>query len=92
VGLDHLDEAHRLSAKEYGRKTDKTQNYQLAESLRDYTDALLPLMPGGSRSWGLSGKGARRLDPSALRWTEIALTSSAASEKSGSWLKTSATW
>ncbi len=38
-----FDEAHRLSAKEYGRKTDKTQNYQLAEVLRDYTDALLLL-------------------------------------------------
>ncbi len=38
-----FDEAHRLSAKEYGRKTDKTQNYQLAEALRDYTDALLLL-------------------------------------------------
>lgn len=38
-----FDEAHRLSAKEYGRKTDKTQNYQLAELLRDYTDALLLL-------------------------------------------------
>ena len=38
-----FDEAHRLSAKEYGRKTDRTQNYQLAESLRCYTDALLPL-------------------------------------------------
>jgi superfamily II DNA or RNA helicase len=29
-----FDEAHRLSAKEYGRKTDRTQNYQLAEALR----------------------------------------------------------
>ena len=38
-----FDEAHRLSAKEYGRKTDKTQNYQLAEALRDYTDSLLLL-------------------------------------------------
>lgn len=38
-----FDEAHKLSAKEYGRKTDKTQNYQLAEVLRDYTDALLLL-------------------------------------------------
>jgi len=38
-----FDEAHRLSAKEYGRKTSKTQNYQLAEVLRDYTDALLLL-------------------------------------------------
>ena len=38
-----FDEAHRLSAKEYGRKTDKTQNYLLAESLRGYTDALLLL-------------------------------------------------
>src|SRR5271157_3514836 len=38
-----FDEAHRLSAKEYGRKTDKTQNYQLAEVLRNYTDALLLL-------------------------------------------------
>jgi superfamily II DNA or RNA helicase len=38
-----FDEAHRLSAKEYGSKTDKTQNYQLAEILRDYTDALLLL-------------------------------------------------
>src|SRR5271157_2236806 len=38
-----FDEAHRLSAKEYGRKTDRTQNYQLAEALRGYTDALLLL-------------------------------------------------
>jgi len=38
-----FDEAHRLSAKEYGRKTDKTQNYQLAEALRDYADSLLLL-------------------------------------------------
>jgi SNF2 family DNA or RNA helicase len=38
-----FDEAHKLSAKEYGRKTDKTQNYQLAEVLREYTDALLLL-------------------------------------------------
>ncbi|MGH9453004.1 MAG: helicase-related protein, partial [Terriglobia bacterium] len=38
-----FDEAHRLSAKQYGKKTDKTQNYQLAEVLRDYTDALLLL-------------------------------------------------
>jgi superfamily II DNA or RNA helicase len=28
-----FDEAHRLTAKDYGRKTDKTQNYQLAEAL-----------------------------------------------------------
>jgi superfamily II DNA or RNA helicase len=38
-----FDEAHRLSAKQYGRKTDRTQNYQLAEALRGYTDALLLL-------------------------------------------------
>ena len=38
-----FDEAHKLSAKEYGRKTDKTHNYLLAEALRDYTDALLLL-------------------------------------------------
>jgi superfamily II DNA or RNA helicase len=38
-----FDEAHRLGAKEYGRKTDRTQNYQLAEALRGYTDALLLL-------------------------------------------------
>jgi superfamily II DNA or RNA helicase len=38
-----FDEAHRLSAKEYGRKIDRTQNYQLAEALRGYTDALLLL-------------------------------------------------
>ncbi len=38
-----FDEAHRLSAKEYGRKTDRTQNFQLAEALRGYTDALLLL-------------------------------------------------
>ena len=38
-----FDEAHRLSAKEYGRKVDRTQNYQLAEALRGYTDALLLL-------------------------------------------------
>jgi superfamily II DNA or RNA helicase len=38
-----FDEAHKLSAKEYGKKTDKTHNYLLAEALRDYTDALLLL-------------------------------------------------
>jgi superfamily II DNA or RNA helicase len=38
-----IDEAHRLSAREYPSKTEKTQNYQLAEALRDYTDALLLL-------------------------------------------------
>jgi superfamily II DNA or RNA helicase len=38
-----FDEAHRLSAREYGQKTEKTQNYQLAEALRDYTDAMLLL-------------------------------------------------
>lgn len=38
-----FDEAQHLSAREYGRKTEKTQNYQLAESLREYTDAMLLL-------------------------------------------------
>ncbi|MGA2771937.1 MAG: helicase-related protein [Bryobacteraceae bacterium] len=38
-----FDEAHRLSARDYPKKTEKTQNYQLAEALRDYTDALLLL-------------------------------------------------
>lgn len=38
-----FDEAQHLSAREYPKKTDKTQNYQLAEVLRDYTDALLLL-------------------------------------------------
>ena len=38
-----FDEAQHLSAREYPKKTDKTQNYQLAEALRDYTDALLLL-------------------------------------------------
>src|ERR1039458_2995515 len=38
-----FDEAHRLSARDYPTKTEKTQNYQLAEALRDYTDALLLL-------------------------------------------------
>jgi superfamily II DNA or RNA helicase len=38
-----FDEAQHLSAREYPKKTDKTQNYQLAEILRDYTDALLLL-------------------------------------------------
>lgn len=38
-----FDEAQHLSAREYARKTDKTQNYQLAETLRDYTDAMLLL-------------------------------------------------
>jgi hypothetical protein len=32
-----------LSARDYPTKTEKTQNYQLAEALRDYTDALLLL-------------------------------------------------
>ena len=38
-----FDEAQHLSAREYSKKTEKTQNYQLAELLRDYTDALLLL-------------------------------------------------
>lgn len=38
-----FDEAHRLSARDYPKKTEKTQNYQLAEVLREYTDALLLL-------------------------------------------------
>ena len=38
-----FDEAHRLSARDYPSKTEKTQNYQLAEALREYTDALLLL-------------------------------------------------
>jgi superfamily II DNA or RNA helicase len=38
-----FDEAHRLSARDYPSKIEKTQNYQLAEALRDYTDALLLL-------------------------------------------------
>jgi SNF2 family DNA or RNA helicase len=38
-----FDEAQHLSARLYPTKVDKTQNYQLAEALRDYTDALLLL-------------------------------------------------
>jgi superfamily II DNA or RNA helicase len=38
-----FDEAQHLSAREYPKKTEKTQNYQLAESLREHTDALLLL-------------------------------------------------
>jgi superfamily II DNA or RNA helicase len=38
-----FDEAQHLSARQYPTKVDKTQNYQLAEALRDYTDALLLL-------------------------------------------------
>jgi superfamily II DNA or RNA helicase len=38
-----FDEAQHLSARDYPKKTEKTQNYQLAETLRDYTDALLLL-------------------------------------------------
>jgi superfamily II DNA or RNA helicase len=38
-----FDEAQHLSARDYPKKTEKTQNYQLAEVLRDYTDALLLL-------------------------------------------------
>jgi superfamily II DNA or RNA helicase len=39
-----FDEAHRLSAVDYGgAKVDKTKSFQLAEELRYYTDALLLL-------------------------------------------------
>jgi len=38
-----FDEAQHLSAREWANKTEKTQNYQLAEALREYTDALLLL-------------------------------------------------
>ncbi len=38
-----FDEAQHLSARQYPKKVDKTQNYQLAETLRGYTDALLLL-------------------------------------------------
>ncbi len=39
-----FDEAHKLSKREFGsRRPDATKNYQLAASLRQYTDALLLL-------------------------------------------------
>ncbi len=38
-----FDEAHKLSAREYGTKLDKTHNFQLAEDLKEHTDALLLL-------------------------------------------------
>jgi superfamily II DNA or RNA helicase len=38
-----FDEAQHLSARQYPNKIEKTQNYQLAEALRSYTDALLLL-------------------------------------------------
>jgi len=38
-----FDEAQHLSARDYPNKTEKTQNYQLAEALREYTDAMLLL-------------------------------------------------
>ena len=38
-----FDEAQHLSARQYPSKIEKTQNYQLAEVLREYTDALLLL-------------------------------------------------
>jgi superfamily II DNA or RNA helicase len=38
-----FDEAQHLSARNYPNKTERTQNYQLAEALRGYTDALLLL-------------------------------------------------
>lgn len=38
-----FDEAQHLSAREYPHKREKTENFKLAEDLRDYTDALLLL-------------------------------------------------
>lgn len=39
-----FDEAHRLSARDYGEsKTEKTQNYRLADDLKEHTDAMLLL-------------------------------------------------
>lgn len=40
-----FDEAHRLSATDYGSKTERTQNYRLAEEVRhnDYCEAMLLL-------------------------------------------------
>ncbi|MPZ76760.1 MAG: DEAD/DEAH box helicase [Deltaproteobacteria bacterium] len=39
-----FDEAHRLSAHDYGEsKTEKTQNYRLADDLKEHTDAMLLL-------------------------------------------------
>ncbi|MBN2543376.1 DEAD/DEAH box helicase [bacterium] len=38
-----FDEAHRLSARQYGIKLDKTQNFKLAEDLKAHTDALMLL-------------------------------------------------
>lgn len=38
-----FDEAQHLSARNYPNKVERTQNYQLAEALREYTDALLLL-------------------------------------------------
>ncbi len=36
-----FDEAHKLSAREYGTKLDKTENFKLAEDLKNYTNALI---------------------------------------------------
>lgn len=38
-----FDEAHKLSARKYDLKLDKTNNFKLAEDLKDHTDALLLL-------------------------------------------------
>lgn len=38
-----FDEAHRLSAREYRDKVDKTLNFQLAEDLKQYCEAMLLL-------------------------------------------------
>jgi superfamily II DNA or RNA helicase len=38
-----FDEAHKLSAKAFGAKVERTQNYRLALDLRDHTDSLLLL-------------------------------------------------
>jgi SNF2 family DNA or RNA helicase len=36
-----VDEAHKMAAYRYGKKTDKTDRYRLGESLSDHTDGLL---------------------------------------------------
>ena len=38
-----FDEAHKLSAKAFGDKVERTQNYRLALDLKDHTDSLLLL-------------------------------------------------
>ena len=79
-----FDEAHHLTAYRNGNKVTKTENYKLAEALRDHTRDLLllsatPHQGDHYRFWML----VRLLDPTMFKSAEDMVGKSAPAEHAG---------